>query len=260
MKKSFIRALAAALAAVLLCGMLPMMASAADGDISLDFTDPRFRARVYALLEKADTEPIYAGDVADIEELWVGIRGIQSLAGLQHFTGLKILGCYGNELTSLPSLPAGLEEFYAANNQLTSLPSLPAGLTHLSVHDNQLTALPALPEGLLILWCHNNRLTELPKLPSSLTRLYCHGNRLTSLDIRGLPDLEYLECTYNHMAGVSNIRGFIEDLPFMFDSKAFKYFPQDRGFWAGWNEWVLLVLEFVFFGWAWMPAFRLFWA
>ena len=214
MKKLSLRVLAAALVAALLCALLPMTAVAAV-DITQEFTDLKFRARVYVLLGKADTEPVYGSDVADIEELWVGTRGIQSLAGLQHFTGLKVLDCYDNELTSLPALPAGL--------------------THLSVSGNLLTALP--------------------KLPSTLTRLYCDRNRLTGLDIRGVP-LEYIECTYNDMVGVTDIGGFISRLTMLFDSKAFVFYPQSNGFWAPWEYWLQLILEFGLFGWAWMRLFR----
>ncbi|WP_430344483.1 hypothetical protein, partial [Salmonella enterica] len=34
----------------------------------------------------------------------------------------------GNQLTSLPPLPAGLRRLLVSDNQLTSLPLLPAGL------------------------------------------------------------------------------------------------------------------------------------
>ena len=257
MKKTIIRILAAALTAALLCGLLPMMASAADVDITQDFTDLKFRARLYVLLEKADTEPIFDSDVAGIEELWVATRGIESLAGLEHFTGLKILGCYANELTSLPALPAGLEELYCANNKLTALPALPAGLTHLSVSGNRLTTLPALPAGLQVLWCSNNKLTALPKLPSTLKRLYCENNQLMGIDISGVP-LEYIECTYNNMVGITDIGGFIGKLTMLFDNKAFKFYPQNVGFWAPLEWWAQLVIEFVGFGWIWMRVLRLF--
>jgi len=259
MKKSLLRALSIALAAALLCGLLPMAAAAAGVDISGDFTDDNFRARIYVLLERAGTEPIYADDLADIGELWVGIRGIQSLAGIEHFTSLKILGCYGNELTSLPPLPAGLEELYAADNQLTVLPLLPCGLTHLSVAGNKLTALPVLPNTLEVLWCGGNGLTKLPRLPSSLKRLYCEHNRLRSLNLMGI-DLEYVNCTYNKMAGVTCIRGFAGMLDLIFAEKEFKFFPQDdNGLWAGYDYWVMLVLEGILFGWVWMRMIRWLW-
>jgi len=259
MKKYFIRILAIALAMTLLCALLPMLAAASGDDITAAFKDEKFLARVYVLLEKTAPEPIYAEDVAEIEELWVGTRGIQKLDGLEHFTGLKILGCYDNELAALPALPAGLKELYCANNKLTALPALlPAGLTHLSVSGNQLTALPALPEGLEILWCTGNQLTALPQLPSALKRLYCEKNQLTRIDISGIP-LEYIQCSYNNMVGVTDIGGFIGRLPFLFDSKAFIFYPQNNGFWSEWEWWGQLVLEFIGFGWVWMRLFKLFW-
>ncbi|MCL1808934.1 MAG: dockerin type I domain-containing protein [Clostridiales bacterium] len=191
------------LAAALLCGLLPLMAAASGIDITQDFTDLKFRARVYVLLGKADTEPIYDSDVEGIEELWVGTRGIESLAGLQHFTSLKILGCYDNELAALPALPAGLEELYCANNQLASLPALPAGLTHLSVSGNRLTALPALPENMESLFCFDNSLIALPPLPPGLRHLSCFNNQLAKLDISSLASLEDVSCRRNLLTGLA---------------------------------------------------------
>ena len=259
MKKALIRILSITLIAVLLCGLAPMTASAAGNEITGDFTDEKFLARIYVLLDRDDGEPIYDDDVADIEELWVGIRGIESLDGIEHFTNLKILGCYSNELTELPPLPAGLEELYAANNQLTELPVLPCGLTHLSVAGNELAALPVLPNTLEVLWCGGNQLTKLPRLPASLKRLYCERNRLRSINLLGI-DLEYINCTYNDMAGVTCIRGFTGMLDLIFAEKEFRFFPQNDGLWAGYDYWVMLILEGILFGWVWMRMLRWLWA
>ncbi|MBH0701222.1 type III secretion system effector E3 ubiquitin transferase SspH2 [Salmonella enterica] len=94
---------------------------------------------------------------------------------------LELLTVSGNQLTSLPPLPAGLQTLSVAGNQLTSLPPLPAGLQMLLVARNQLTSLPPLPAGLQMLSVAGNQLTRLPPLPAGLRRLLVAGNQLTSL-------------------------------------------------------------------------------
>ncbi|EII0536647.1 type III secretion system effector E3 ubiquitin transferase SspH2 [Salmonella enterica] len=95
--------------------------------------------------------------------------------------GLELLTVSGNQLTSLPPLPAGLQVLLVAGNQLTSLPPLPAGLQMLLVAGNQLTSLPPLPAGLQMLSVAGNQLTSLPPLPAGLQMLLVAGNQLTSL-------------------------------------------------------------------------------
>ncbi|EDR6294557.1 E3 ubiquitin--protein ligase [Salmonella enterica subsp. enterica serovar Berkeley] len=95
--------------------------------------------------------------------------------------GLQTLSVAGNQLTSLPTLPSGLQMLLVAGNQLTSLPPLPAGLQTLSVAGNQLTSLPPLPAGLQVLSVSDNQLTSLPLLPAGLEVLTVEDNQLTSL-------------------------------------------------------------------------------
>ncbi|EIT7972160.1 E3 ubiquitin--protein ligase [Salmonella enterica] len=97
-------------------------------------------------------------------------------------SGLEVLTVEDNQLTSLPPLPSGLEVLTVEDNQLTSLPPLPAGLEVLTVSGNQLTSLPPLPEGLQTLSVDANpQLARLPALPSGLQRLYARNNQLTRL-------------------------------------------------------------------------------
>jgi hypothetical protein len=86
------------------------------------------------------------------------------------------LDCSGNQITTLPVLPAGLTVLKCNSNQLTALPGLPDRLTVLSCYNNQLTSLPKLPEILTKLDCDNNQLTTLPELPTSLIELWCGKN------------------------------------------------------------------------------------
>ncbi|MBJ4120713.1 E3 ubiquitin--protein ligase, partial [Salmonella enterica subsp. enterica serovar Indiana] len=115
-------------------------------------------------------------------ELNVGESGLTALPDClpTHITTLVIP--HNNYLTSLPTLPSGLEVLTVEDNQLTSLPPLPAGLVVLTVSGNQLTSLPPLPAGLQTLSVDANpQLTRLPALPSGLQRLYARNNQLTRL-------------------------------------------------------------------------------
>ncbi|TGC35858.1 E3 ubiquitin--protein ligase [Salmonella enterica subsp. enterica serovar Wernigerode] len=114
-------------------------------------------------------------------ELNVGESGLTALPDClpAHITTLVIP--HNNYLTSLPTLPSGLEVLTVEDNQLTSLPPLPAGLQVLTVSGNQLTSLPPLPAGLQMLLVAGNQLTSLPPLPAGLQMLSVAGNQLTSL-------------------------------------------------------------------------------
>ncbi|TMV42287.1 E3 ubiquitin--protein ligase [Salmonella enterica subsp. enterica serovar Kentucky] len=116
-------------------------------------------------------------------ELNVGESGLTALPDClpAHITTLVIP--HNNYLTSLPTLPSGLEVLTVEDNQLTSLPPLPAGLQMLSVAGNQLTSLPPLPAGLQRLLVAGNQLTSLPPLPAGLQVLSVSNNQLTSLPL-----------------------------------------------------------------------------
>lgn len=116
-------------------------------------------------------------------ELNVGESGLTALPDClpTHITTLVIP--HNNYLTSLPTLPSGLEVLTVEDNQLTSLPPLPAGLVVLTVSGNQLTSLPPLPAGLQTLSVAGNQLTSLPPLPAGLQVLSVSDNQLTSLPL-----------------------------------------------------------------------------
>ncbi len=125
-------------------------------------------------------------------------QNISDLAGIHYFDSITNLVCYGNLLTTLPSLPNSLTQLYCTYNSLTSLPSLPNSLTDLYCNDNLLTSLPSLPNSLVQLRCFNNSLTSFPSLPNSLTYLYCNNKSLTTLP--SLPNsLTQLLCNNNSL-------------------------------------------------------------
>ena len=92
---------------------------------------------------------------------------ISNLTGIEAFTALTLLNCWGNQLTSLDV-------------------SQNTALTILSCGENQLTSLDVSQNtALTTLLCASNQLTTLDvSQNTALTLLGCAGNQLTSLDVR----------------------------------------------------------------------------
>ncbi|MFZ7102917.1 MAG: stalk domain-containing protein [Peptococcaceae bacterium] len=181
-------------------------------DISGDFTDPNFKQAVWEWLGNTGQPGSFTQqDLVDQMEansytLDVQFKSIAGLAGLQHFagTGLEILNCNDNQVSSLPVLPASLTRLECYRNQLSSLPELPDGLQWLNCGVNQVSSLPQLPDNLEFLGCWNNQLSSLPDLPDTLEFLWCQDNQLSSLP--GLPaNLGSLNCGANQLNALPDL-------------------------------------------------------
>ncbi len=124
---------------------------------------------------------VFTSNISDITDLDVSSLGITDLTGIQGFSSLYGLICEDNLLTSLDvsALP-NLRNLSMLGNQLVNASDLKAhpNLTYLDCDDNLFTSLDV------------STLTN-------LVDLYCSGNQLTSLDVRGLANLQYFECTNN---------------------------------------------------------------
>ena len=180
---------------------------------------------------------VICNDSLDIDATnGIGVLNINSLEltsidGIQFFSDLYGLACWGNQLTYLPELPQNLDTLVCSNNQLTSLPELPQSLTYLSVWNNQLSSLPELPQSLTYFICSQNQLISLPELPQSLTYFICSQNQLTSLpelpqyltylhvgnnQLTSLPELpQYLtffSCSQNELTSLPELPEYIIDL------------------------------------------------
>ncbi len=112
--------------------------------------------------------------------------------------GIQVIVLSGTQIPSIPSLPSTLTDFRCNANQLiSSVPTLPSGLEILDVSWCNFNTLPALPNGLVALNCAYNPLTSFPAvLPDSLASLACDSTYITSLP--ALPvNLYFLSCTWN---------------------------------------------------------------
>ena len=106
---------------------------------------------------------------------------ISNLKGIEAFTTLTSLNCYGNQLTSLDvSKNTALTQLFFGSNQLTSLDvSQNNALTSLACNENQLTSLDVSKNtALTYLQCDENQLTSLDlSKNTALTQLFCDGNQ-----------------------------------------------------------------------------------
>jgi hypothetical protein len=162
-------------------------------------------------------------EAAAVKSMSVASEGIASLSGIEYFTGLQLLDCQSNSLTTLDlSANTALEELEAYQNQLTSIvwPTNSDNLNLISLAENKLTSIdvsrfPAL-EGLLV---DDNEIASIdvtnnPNLQaltfmgnsvssidlsknSELLVLTIDYNKLTSLDISNNPKLGMMTCTVN---------------------------------------------------------------
>ncbi|MBL0103086.1 MAG: T9SS type A sorting domain-containing protein [Bacteroidetes bacterium] len=122
--------------------------------------------------------------------------GIQSLEGIQYFSGIEDLDCSVNYLTELPPLPSTLLYLMCSKNLLNSLPALPVTMYSLYCDHNPLYVLPTLPANLIHLVCSNNELISLPALPPNLNMLICDSNYIQFLPPLD-SNLQTLICNYN---------------------------------------------------------------
>ena len=171
-----------------------------------NFPDANFRSIVASSFDNDNDNYLSDEEINEVETINCANEGISDLTGISHFTALKILNCYNNQLTSLDvSKNTALTYLYCYNNQLTSLDvSKNTALTRLDCDDNQLTSLDVSKNTALTdLDCENNQLTSLDvSKNTALTHLECYNNQLTSLDVSKNTALTYLDCENNQLTSL----------------------------------------------------------
>ena len=175
-----------------------------------DITDPAFKAYVeeqmvteseyydleipgYVNQPAWDTDndgKLSAAEAAMVKSISIhaGFNGVkvESLAGIEYFTGLKSLVVSLNYIEKLD-----LSNF----ESLREVQCWGCGLTELKV--SGCSALSSV-------MCSSNDLTSLDLTScGALTSLRCDDNSLTSLDVSGCPALEYLYCNDNQLTSLS---------------------------------------------------------
>ena len=134
------------LAVFLLAASAP---AAADVTINAaNFPDATFRDHVKTNWDANSDGTLSVGEITAVDSADVSGKGIKNLKGIEHFTELKELKCWDNQLTELDM---------SRNKELVSLDCAITQLTSLDVSKNK-----------------------------ELEELSCQGNRLTFLDLQGL--------------------------------------------------------------------------
>lgn len=126
-----------------------------------------------------------------------GFPSLTSLSSLPN--NLKNLNVY-LKITTLPTLPIGLESLTISTQYSFTWPQLPSGLKSLQCSQSGVNApqhLPSLPNGLKYLYCTMFQIDSLPThLPDSLISLSCGMNQIPILP--SLPNgLKNLDCNWN---------------------------------------------------------------
>ncbi len=220
------RALSAVLALVLLCAMAGsgMAAFAADaGEIPIDeeyFPDDFFRNYIAENFDEDGSMTLSEEEILAVKKISIPclittpkIPLCRSLEGIQYFTELEYLDCYGNELSGAVDL-SGLSKLTYLDccsncNRETKeyMSSLnlegDTSLQELYCYNNDLEELDLSPfaSSLVVLNCENNYyITDLDVSGcENLITLYCGLNAMTSLDVSGLSKLNWLSCYYGGM-------------------------------------------------------------
>ena len=186
-----------------------------------NFPDANFRTIVEGFDTNNDSS-LSDTEIAAVEVINCGNKGISDLTGINHFTALKSLKCFSNQLTTLDlSKNTALKELQCHANFLTKLDvSQNTALTYLCCWGNSLTKLDISKNtALTYLNCYWNKLITLNvSKNTALNYLICFDNQLTSLDISNTK-IGNLYCTENiYQIVVGNDRTFdLSTLPGNFD-------------------------------------------
>lgn len=162
----------------------------------IDFADDTFKACVLDTAAKAGVE-----NAEDLVELRCRDQGIESAAGIEYLTGLKLLELTRNELTKLDlSKNVSLEEVFVGNNELSSLDvSGCSALTHLEVFINELDELDLSNNPLLEeLYANKNELEAIDLSHNKeLVDIRLSSNELSDLDLAANDKLQRLDLDKN---------------------------------------------------------------
>ena len=173
----------------------------------VNIPDANFKTELLSNTPVIDTSG--DGEIQVIEaEAYTGFIGVEfcniyDLTGIEAFTNLNDLFCYGNHLTTIDlSANINLTSLDCEMNSLSMLDlSNNVNLTWLNCRENELTSLDiATNTALVELFCEKNEITSLDLSNNlALTYLRCQYNELSSLDLSNNTALRYLQCGFNNI-------------------------------------------------------------
>lgn len=180
-------------------------------DVLTKIPDPVFKKYIQDILSEYDQDEdgkLSEGEAADVDQLdlthWRGNSKIESLQGIEYFTGLRILNCGWNKLTTIDlSKNVKLIKLSCGNNNLSTLNlTNNPELKEVLCSDMNLKKLDISKNvELAKLYCQNNKLETLSFCKESLiSELYCRNNLLKILDLNNTSRLDILDCSINQLA------------------------------------------------------------
>ena len=171
-----------------------------------NFPDANFRSFVASSFDEDNDNYLSDTEINAVENINCAKKGISDLTGISHFTALKSLKCFNNQLTALDvSKNTALTSLDCDYNQLTALDvSKNVALTKLHCWGNSLTKLDVSKNtALTSLDCGANQLTTLDvSKNTALTYLDCRSNQLTALDVSKNTALTDLDCRNNQLTAL----------------------------------------------------------
>ncbi|EAE9170584.1 LPXTG cell wall anchor domain-containing protein [Listeria monocytogenes] len=170
------------------------------------FPDDNFASKVAAAFEMQATDTISEEQLATLTSLDCHYSSITDMTGIEKLTGLTILICSSNNITTLDlSQNTNLTYLACDSNKLTNLDVTPlTKLTYLNCDANKLTKLDVSQNPLLTyLKCSRNSLAALDISQNiQLTQLYCNVNKITKLDVMPHNQLTLLNCSNNKLTNL----------------------------------------------------------
>ena len=159
----------------------------------INFPDANFKAKLllatinsevasdvngnYIVIDTNGNNEIEVSEAESVYRLSVGGAGISSLTGIEYFSNLRGIGCYGNNIASLPlSTLVNIEYISCGNNILTSLAGIEnlSNLKDIDISGNPLTSANFQnSHQLWRVWANNTTLTEINLCGTAVRLLWC---------------------------------------------------------------------------------------
>ena len=167
--------------------------------------------------ESNNTLPFYefipSEHLANIKELDISYKGVESLKGIEFLYNLEKLSCRDTWIKSLKGIENlnRLKELNCSENKyLTSLEYLPKNLLYLKTRACSLESLKGIENCTMMtqLNCSDNSIETLKELSGlvDMEKLYVQYNQLTNLDgIQNMKLLYTFICTHNNLTTMKNI-------------------------------------------------------
>ena len=141
-------------------------------------------------------DSVNTASIDTVTKLIIQFKDISDLTGIENFTALKKLDCYGNQLTTLDlTNNIKLEYLVCVQNKLNTLNiSKCKELKEIDLSGSHVSALDlSRLTKLSVLNCSGNRLTALNVSNNPLLKhLNCQNNPITSLNLLSNPIIEYV--------------------------------------------------------------------